>query len=196
MNTLELANYILYQYPGTTHLKLQKLLYYLKVWGTIAGDRLVESDFEKWIYGPVSPVIYQEYRQYGANPIPSPGNPPHFQHQTTKDLVDFILEAYAPHQAFDLSAMTHRELPWNKIANNDIITESQIQEVYALLPFARNFNPFDPERKPYYVVQSNGWYAYTMDMNAEDIQRSTRFPSYAEYKESQKEVENLLLEIL
>lgn len=186
MNPLDLAQYILHKYPNITHVKLQKLLYYLKVWGVVAGHNIVEGDFEKWAYGPVSPSVYQEYKLFGRNPIPSPDTPLKIPDVTTQELIDFILEAYMPYQAFELSAMTHRELPWDQISDNEVISDSQIQAIYVKLPFAQNFNPFDLTHKPYYVVQSNGWYAYVMDMNAKDMQRSTQFSSYAAYKESRE----------
>ncbi len=196
MEPLILAQYILHKYPNITHVKLQKLLYYLKVWGVIAGHNVVAGEFEKWTYGPVIPSVYHTYKSSGSNPIPPSNTPTPMLDKTTQELVDFILEVYVPYQAFDLSAMTHRELPWDKIPDGTIITESQIQVAYAQLPFAQNFNPFDLAHKPYYVVQSNGWYAYVLDMNDEDARRSTQFSSYAAYKESHNQTKKQLNKML
>lgn len=40
-------------YGGISPMKLQKLMYYLKVWGLVVGTPLVASAFQKWTYGPV-----------------------------------------------------------------------------------------------------------------------------------------------
>jgi uncharacterized phage-associated protein len=54
-----------------TNLSLQKILYIAQMlfMGENAGSRLIETDFEAWDYGPVSPEVYRRVRMFGANPI-------------------------------------------------------------------------------------------------------------------------------
>jgi uncharacterized phage-associated protein len=37
--------------------------------GRNRGARLVDTDFEAWDYGPVSPALYRKARMFGASPI-------------------------------------------------------------------------------------------------------------------------------
>jgi uncharacterized phage-associated protein len=183
MNSLLIAHYILYKYADqpVTHLKLQKLLYYLKVWGLVAGTDLVSGNFEKWKYGPVNREVYQVYKQYGHHPIPAPVQVTQPTHKD-KDLVDFILEAYINFSASTLSAMTHSDFPWQETPDDTAIPNDVIKKYYETQSFARNFNPFDPTHKPFYPVQSNTWYAFTLDMAEDDKERSAQYASYQNYQ--------------
>ncbi len=187
MNPLDLPQYILYQYPeaNITHLKLQKLLYYIKVWGIVAGKNLYAGTFHKWKYGPVNVEVYYQYKDYGQDDLTVPETALLPDHER-KPLIDFILDVYMPYRAISLSAMTHREPPWQNTPDQAVISDEQIYTYYAQQSFARNFNPFDPEHKPFYVVQSNSWYAFVLDMTAEDVQRHTQTASYQAYKERQQ----------
>jgi len=191
MNPLELPQYILHQYPEAkiTHLKLQKLLYYVKVWGIVAGKNLYGGTFHKWKHGPVNQEVYDEYKIYGQGCLVAPETAltPDAE---TKPLIDFILEVYMPYSAISLSAMTHQEPPWQNTPDQEVMSDEQIYAYYAKQSFAQNFNPFDLEHKPFYVVQSNSWHAFVMDMTTEDKQRHTKTSSYRAYKERQQRVRN------
>jgi uncharacterized phage-associated protein len=53
-----------------TNLSLQKILYIAQM--LFMGEhntRLIDTDFEAWDYGPVSPEVYRKVRIFGANPI-------------------------------------------------------------------------------------------------------------------------------
>ncbi len=52
MNALVLSHYIIHKYDDITSMKLQKLLYYLKVWGLVSDTFTVDTEFEKWTYRP------------------------------------------------------------------------------------------------------------------------------------------------
>src|SRR5579859_1618934 len=54
-----------------TNLSLQKILYIAQMlfMGENNGSRLIDTDFEAWDYGPVSPEVYRRVRIFGANPI-------------------------------------------------------------------------------------------------------------------------------
>ncbi|MEL6913652.1 MAG: type II toxin-antitoxin system antitoxin SocA domain-containing protein [Pseudomonadota bacterium] len=68
------ANYILIvrQHFGyqTTQLELQKLLYFCHgLYLVRFNEALVEGYFEAWDHGPVHPLIYREFRDFGSMPI-------------------------------------------------------------------------------------------------------------------------------
>ncbi len=59
----ETKNNSLYNF---THLKLQKLMYFTTIkYYQKTKTMLINSDFEKWTYGPVIRKIYEQYREFG-----------------------------------------------------------------------------------------------------------------------------------
>lgn len=69
-----LANYILltrrhFGY-ATTNLEMQKLSYfcYANFWKRF-DRKLIEGNFEAWEHGPVHPMLYREFKEFGAAPI-------------------------------------------------------------------------------------------------------------------------------
>ena len=54
-----------------SNLQLQKILYMAQMYhmGRNDGARLVDTDFEAWDYGPVSPSLYRKARMFGASPV-------------------------------------------------------------------------------------------------------------------------------
>lgn len=53
-----------------SNLRLQKILYIAnRVHLGRSGKQLVDSPFEAWDYGPVSPEVYKECKMYGSKPV-------------------------------------------------------------------------------------------------------------------------------
>lgn len=185
---LDTAQYIINTfvpiYGDITHLKLQKLLYYLKVWGIIEGTPLIVSDFQKWEHGPVQPEIYNVYKEYGKRPLPvqTQAIPIHLKGKI-KQLTDFITESYVPFHALTLSKLTHQEKPWQETPTNHIISETQIHSFYSTLSFAENFSPFDPENKSYIPVQTDLMTSFKLDMSKKEREMLDVFSSFAYYQE-------------
>jgi uncharacterized phage-associated protein len=184
LTTYELPRYILIHHSNNkiTHLKLQGLLYYVKVWGVVAGIELYEGEFKKWKHGPVNTDVYDQYKHFGQNPIAQPDIELPNLDDLEKKLIDFIILSHLPIPAISLSAMTYKELPWQNTSQNSVISHDKILDFYSQQPFAKNFNPFDPINKPYFVVRSNSWYAYTLDMTPDDAERHSQFPSFQDYQ--------------
>jgi uncharacterized phage-associated protein len=184
MNIISLSNYVIRQFSqqspgGITPMKLQKLLYYIKVWTSIAEQALVPENFEHWNYGPVNKEIYDLYKQYGSSAI-SPELLDEFKiNYPEKELVDFILENYIEFDAFTLSAMTHTEDPWKETEKNNIISNELIKSYYSEQYFAKNFQPFDLSSNPFYPLDS---YSFVIDMTEKDAEEITKYPSYENYK--------------
>lgn len=53
-----------------TPLKLQKLLYFCHADYLVSYNvPLLEDEFEAWSYGPVLPMVYHEFKDFGTRPI-------------------------------------------------------------------------------------------------------------------------------
>lgn len=138
MNALAFANYIIWfvnqNYPNTsfTHVKLQKILYYVYCDFLKKGTTLFEEKIEKWQYGPVTPSVYNNFRSYGFSRITTPETPVHFVNDELG--IRFEREAFDPltlnllpeqlerintivtslieREAFELVELTHQESSW------------------------------------------------------------------------------------
>jgi len=103
-----------------THLKLQKLLYFLHGWHlAITGVPVVDEGFQAWDYGPVIPELYQQLRHFGAQTIddyirdldPETGQAVAYvandQDQQFWEILNKVWEQYAGYSALQLSTLSH-----------------------------------------------------------------------------------------
>ncbi len=190
MNTLEASKYILHKHQDITPLKLQKLLYYLKVWSVVSSQYTIEGNFYKWKHGPVNKEAYDSYKKYGSNSLPKVMDAPVVAQTDQQQVIDFVLDCYAPYDAITLSAMSHEDDPWKKTSANTAISEESLLHYYSKMPFAKNF-PFSSENK-FFPLQTDLHYAFIFDMTEQDILLFNKFSSYKEYKDTistvQKEI--------
>jgi uncharacterized phage-associated protein len=116
-----------------TPMKLQKLLYLAHgYYLAVAGEPLTDEDFEAWQYGPVSPTIYHDLKDQGANFVP-PGRRISYTYWNDKGgidhstpevpkidskawrIIDFVLDTYGAKSAVYLSDLTHKVgSPWER----------------------------------------------------------------------------------
>lgn len=104
-----------------SHKKLQKLCYYAYAWFLVFfNDKESMSDhlnklcpigFEAWIHGPVSQELYQYYKNYGWNDIPSVDSSVNLT-SDVEDLLNQVWETYGHFTADQLEQLTHSEDPW------------------------------------------------------------------------------------
>ncbi|MEI7811693.1 MAG: type II toxin-antitoxin system antitoxin SocA domain-containing protein [Ignavibacteria bacterium] len=170
MKPLELAYYIINNYSnfkldkgGITPLKLQKLLYYIKAWGTVANVEFNDLQFYAWKSGPVNSGIYEMFKKYGKAPV-QPGQFRVSVDKRKKTFIDFIIKNYIIFDAFTLSSMTHNEDPWIKTAPGEIIAEQLMTEYYSRQKFAKNF-PLGNTAK-FYPIKSNMDFSFEMDIES------------------------------
>ena len=157
MDALTLSPYIIAKSnlagDGITNKKLQKLLYYVKAWGLVYFDDGVLSDeFEAWAHGPVCPIVYQAYKQYGFSLIETDMTEKtamafvaNFRKRQVAsglsdkmDLVDAVLDKYGQITSLQLELLTHQEEPWiearkglGPIENsNRVISEESMRKFY------------------------------------------------------------------
>lgn len=124
-----------------THKKLQKLCYYAKAWYLALNDtNLIQEQFEAWIHGAVQPDLYQKYRSYGFQEIPSVI----FDQTIPEEFLSFACEIYKSYGSFSgdqLEIINHKELPWIKARQdlkpwencNNIISEDDMKIYYRSL---------------------------------------------------------------
>ena len=111
-----LAHWVLQNAPygrPVTHLKLQKLLFYC--YGAACSADLEAHigavTFLAWEHGPVNREVYDEFRAYGAGPIPAPQPPVWYPGAAFAVLTDAI-RVYGALDAWSLREQSHREQPW------------------------------------------------------------------------------------
>lgn len=138
MNALNFANYIIWyvnrHFPNTsfTHVKLQKILYYVYCDFLKSGINIFEDRIEKWQYGPVIPSVYDSFRSYGFSRITTPETPIHFvknddgfrfereefnpeilnQSDENLERINTIINGLIGREAFELVELTHEEKSW------------------------------------------------------------------------------------
>lgn len=116
-----LADYILKNYGPMSHLKLQKLLFYCDAYHmAYFGEELITDEFEAWVHGPVSRIIYNSLKDksilysdlsYSKNDI----NPDDEIKKLTFDqqtIISDVLRELSTWTGMQLEAATHREYPW------------------------------------------------------------------------------------
>lgn len=125
-------------YGSFSHKKLQKLSYYVySLYLKRYGEKIADVYFEAWVHGPVSPEIYQMYKNYGWECIPQyNGN------ICVNDIVYMrisnIVKEYIRYSADELEEMTHREEPWKQArigcskyeSSRNLIEDEQILSYY------------------------------------------------------------------
>ena len=98
-----------------TNLKLQKLLYYQQGYHLASFDTpLFDADVEAWMYGPVVPVVFDYYHQYGATSLPVEQDVIVLPDEE-ESLFYQVYDAYREFSAIGLMNKTHLESPWLRV---------------------------------------------------------------------------------
>ena len=101
-----------------TNLKLQKLLYYAQAWHLALYDKpLFRDPIEAWIYGPVVPMVYRQFKKFRNHPVLYEGEKPTIP-EKVGDFLEELLEVFGGYSSYQLERMTHSEKPWQKARGN------------------------------------------------------------------------------
>jgi uncharacterized phage-associated protein len=127
-----LINRALIDGQDLTHLKLQKLIYYVSGYYLAAKDApLIDYGFEAWDYGPVVSSLYYDFRKYGNESISlatdydwdsgaETPTPPVMGDAIFDKILEFVWKNYGHYSAAQLSQMTHETgSPWDKTKKNN-----------------------------------------------------------------------------
>lgn len=123
-NIHDITDYIIIQAKGDadmslSHLKLQKLLYYVQAWYLANYDeKLFAEDFQAWIHGPVNREVFDRFKE--TKILYSDINIEDVRNEQVKLVlteeqkvhIDAVLEVYMPYSGAQLEALSHRESPW------------------------------------------------------------------------------------
>lgn len=151
-NALDVSRYVI-NYSndkdyGISNLKLQKILYFIQAYFLIStpdGSPCFEEKIEAWDFGPVVPVVYHEYKQFGSTDIPPVLSYIEFDEDNIwnserkrfdsaiiasnhKTMINAVVDQFADYSATDLVALTHNQAPWVDAyvprMNNEITLEA------------------------------------------------------------------------
>jgi len=99
-----------------THLRLQKLLYYIQGWSLgLRGVPAFSEKIEAWAHGPVLPELYQQFKNFGNRLIPEDVACEFELKDDDRKFAAEIWETYKDCSASKLRSMTHAEPPWKKV---------------------------------------------------------------------------------
>ena len=121
IDSIDLSYYLINsgKFNDLSHLKLQKLLYYIQAWHIVFfdGDKLIDDDFEAWIHGPVSRKIYNQFKDESILHKELEQNNKYDVDLSSlakeqQELIDDVLDEYGDKSAYHLECLTHDEKPW------------------------------------------------------------------------------------
>lgn len=140
-NIFDIARYFLLL-GQMNHKKLQKLCYYAQAWSlALTGTRLMDTWFEAWAHGPVSPELWYRYRDWGGLIISSYEGNPNFRSKQTASFLNKIYQLYGNYSGDQLEQLTHKEAPWINARGNyppgavctNTISEKDMANYYKML---------------------------------------------------------------
>jgi uncharacterized phage-associated protein len=124
VDSMLLSEYILEKGGAMSHLKLQKILYYIQALHLAYFDKpIITDEFQAWLHGPVSRKIYDELKGYSklyAEVAFEKGLDKELPSEILKktltadqlELVDEIIDEYGKLTSSQLENLTHSEEPW------------------------------------------------------------------------------------
>ena len=138
---------------SVSNLKLQKLLYFIQAYFLIAscdGKPCFREKITAWDFGPVVPVVYSEFKQFGSTDIPTVSyyyddrqsdflkdNIVKFRDDVIsnkdKKMIDDVIEKFSKYTASDLVKLTHNQAPWRDAyarGHNRVISEEAIRSYF------------------------------------------------------------------
>jgi uncharacterized phage-associated protein len=97
-----------------THLRLQKLLYYVQGWSLAMRNKpMFNGRIEAWAHGPVVKEVYFALAVHGSRPImPDAIGVPETLTTGEMEFIQSVWESYKRFSAGSLREMSHKEAPW------------------------------------------------------------------------------------
>ena len=89
------------------------------------------ESIEAWTYGPVVPVVFQEFKKYKKRSI----NPDNYHDDLVltddeQQMFDMVYSEYNRYSAVALMNMTHTEGPWKNHGIGDVITNEELRAFF------------------------------------------------------------------
>ena len=103
---------------SVTHLKLQKLVYYVQAWHLVfTGSAMFKEKIEAWVHGPVCPQLYTKYSYAGSDSLPEPEEDIYLFTNEELETLNAVWECYGDFDGKYLEELTHQEKPWQEARN-------------------------------------------------------------------------------
>lgn len=120
---------------GITHMRLQKLLYYVQGFHiALFNEPLFENRIEAWQHGPVVREVWNRYCDQGRNVLQSPGVVENGTMTTDQlSLLGDVWNVYGQFSAWKLRNLTHQESPWLDaiaVGENTEITHNSLRAYF------------------------------------------------------------------
>lgn len=136
-SALNIAKYVIYKSnekgQKITQLKLQKILYFIEAYFMATYDRkeLYKEDFYAWLYGPMIKEVYNKYKVFMSDPIPTDKQDLEdtIYPEEVVESVDVVLDTFGKYTARQLIQITHMEgSPWAITDKKAIISKTFTRE--------------------------------------------------------------------
>ena len=146
-NVFDVAKYMLEKRGPMSAMKIQKLCYYAQAWYLVWEDaHLFEEDFYAWESGPVCIDSFDKTRGKYMLRLEDETGGTGYLTETQKEIIDKVLDFYAPHDAQWLGRLASLESPWknakaSELPNSNIpqlISKDSIKKYYFLLSKENN----------------------------------------------------------
>jgi uncharacterized phage-associated protein len=123
--------YLAHEHGDTiTHLKLQKLLYYVQgSYLALQNHQAFEDDILAWKNGPVVYSVWDMFKHYHAEPIDESDGDTGVK-GFDSEIIKEIYRKYRGFTAGQLVSKTHDETPWRDSSNDDVIGVDSIQDYF------------------------------------------------------------------
>ena len=143
-----IINYCYDKDYNLSNLKLQKILYFIQAYYVSKTDNkepCFSERIEAWDFGPVVPLVYREYKQFGSTNIPKISCYVEFDeddiweskvvqyndeiiNKFDKDIISILVDEFSKYSTTKLVSITHRQTPWMEAyeqgRNNEITVEA------------------------------------------------------------------------
>ena len=114
-----------------THLKLQKLLYFIQGISLSLYDKPAFTEkIINWSYGPVVREIYNNYHCHGKTPISMIDKKEIKLSKGLEALIKEVVNSYGQRRAENLIDLSHREEPWLMSKRNQEITHESLKRYF------------------------------------------------------------------
>ena len=168
-----IALYIISSGREITNLLLQKVLYYVKAISELFdGESIILEPCEAWKFGPVFPVVYEKYRNYGKQEIEINLSKEYVNNllsEKEKEITDYVLSTFGIYNAWFLKDVTHAEEPWIEarigLAEDDASRNRMDDKIIS--------EYFTKMNKKYDLKRTSGVEAYIKDMKQEMYSKKT-----------------------
>lgn len=115
----------MYTYGPMSHLKLQKIIYFIEGYhlAYFDGPSLIDDEFQAWVHGPVSRKIFDELKDtsilYGdldysldKGEVEPRKRLEEYLTSEQIELIDKVINLYKNESGLTLEGITHKQTPW------------------------------------------------------------------------------------